>query len=166
MGMGQTFNWAAVKHCREYEVLGLTADDVIFRTHAWDHRFHDALEPHRFAGVVYGNDLVKAEGLCTHPFFGSIIPQTLGRILPPEQRHLYIDNNFMEIGKWLKCRIYLEDVVTEHEHFSVKPEFVDDSYLHTNSDEMFSNDYKVHRNWVDTTLIGDMKKVRQAAGLE
>lgn len=162
--MAQTFNSACMAACENYDVLGLTADDIIYQTVGWDRQFYEALRPFKFAGVAYGRDGIKDEGLCTHPYFGSVIPRTIGRVLPKEQRHLYIDNNFMAIGDMLGCRKYLPHVFTEHRHFTVHPQFTDRLYLQSNSDETFKHDFQVHRKWVDGTLRCEMDKVLSAAG--
>lgn len=162
LGLAQTFNRTCLANCHEYDVLGLTADDVLFRTAAWDHRFYQALAPRKFAGVVYGNDLIQGGRLCTHPYFGAVLPRVLGRIVAPGQRHLFMDNLIMAMGHMLGHLVYLGEVITEHQHCSVYPKFYDDSYAATNSEDNYAHDRAAFRAWLKSTLKDDIQRVLTA----
>ncbi len=161
-GLAQTFNRVCLAKCHSYDVLGLTADDVLFRTAGWDQRFYETLEPHSFAGVVYGNDLIQGRKLCTHPYFGAIIPRVMGWIVAPTQRHLYVDNVLMAVGGLLGCLTYLDDVVTEHQHCSVYPHFHDLSYALSNSETTYRHDRAAFHSWLESTLPDGVRRVLHA----
>lgn len=115
-------------------IIMLCGDDVVFRTAGWDQQVAARFErfPDRIA-LIYGNDLLKGESLCTHPFLSREACEQLGRPCPPEYPGEYIDTHIFDVFHKLRCAgrdriVYLDDVVIEHMHYSVGKAPVDDTY--------------------------------------
>jgi len=83
----------------------------------------------RDPGIAYGNDLNVRELLPTAPFISSIIPRTLGWYALPACNHMFIDNAWKELGKGLGRLRYVNGVIIEHMHPTVKKSSMDDGYI-------------------------------------
>jgi len=130
--MGQMFG-ALYEHCNGALVI-LAGDDIVFRTAGWDRLVLD-----RAAGfdggiaLLYGNDRLKGEELCTHPIMPRATCELLGRPCPSEYPGEYIDTHLFDTFAKLRAlgedRIaYLPDVIIEHMHYSVGKAPYDETY--------------------------------------
>ena len=90
-------------------------DDHRPRTDGWDTKMLAALRE-LGTGVVYGDDLLQGERLCTSWAMTSDIVRALGRMVPAPVEHMFCDNAVMDLAKAAKCLRYLPDVVIEHLH--------------------------------------------------
>lgn len=103
--------------------LGHMGDDIEFRTSGWDTIIQAAIDayPGRIA-FVYGNDRngesVRNE-FGTHGFVHHVWAEISGYFVPPYFVSDYNDTWFNEIAEKLGVKMYLENVVTEHMHFSL-----------------------------------------------
>jgi glycosyltransferase involved in cell wall biosynthesis len=102
------------------DIIMLCADDVRFRTKSWDttvinvfNHFDDKLV------LVYGNDGIQGENLATLPFVHRKWIEVSKFWLPPYFVSDYVDLWLYEVASALGRKIYLNDVYTEHMHFSV-----------------------------------------------
>ena len=119
-------NSAAKRVWGDDVIIGHVGDDHLFRTGGWDRTMAEVL---RDPGIAYGNDLNVRELLPTAPFISSIIPRTLGWYALPACNHMFIDNAWKELGKGLGQLRYVNGVIIEHMHPTVKKSSMDDGYI-------------------------------------
>ncbi len=119
--------------------LGFMGDDHRPRTKGWDRRYVEALAE-LGTGLVYGNDLVQGRRLPTQVAMTSDIVAELGWMAPPDLRHLYVDNFWLQLGEAAGCLAYLDDVVIEHLHPAAGTAVEDDGYRAVNSSLMWALD--------------------------
>ncbi len=150
-GFAQTFDQVCRDFSRKYDALGMAANDLVFCSPAWDRTFYDALAKHKFMGVVYGQDGRWNQELATHAYFGAKLFEKIGTVVDPEQRHLWVDNNLMEIGRKTRM-MYLPEVLIRHDHYGVKPELTDADYLRCNSGENYQHDKACHERFTQTVV--------------
>jgi len=130
--MNGTLNSIAKKYCNEYEYIGFSGDDVIFRTHNWDQTMYDKIKDTKFA-VAYGDDLLQSQELPTAPIIDSRIIQVLGYMAPLQLKHQYIDKYWKALGNAMNTIFYFPEIITEHMHCSVNKADVDEIYKDVNS---------------------------------
>lgn len=113
--------WNACWANSERDIGMVCGDDIIFRTQGWDSRIREefAKYPDRIV-MVHGNDLSPHKGtLATHPFLSSEWVEATGHFLPPYFSCDMNDVWITEVAKAIDRKVYLEDVVTEHMHYSL-----------------------------------------------
>jgi hypothetical protein len=139
-------------------VIGHVGDDHLFRTPGWDRVVlaHLRSQP----GVLYGNDLNVRELLPTAPFINAIIPRTLGWYALPTCHHMYIDNAWKQIGQGIGRLIYLDDLIIEHMHPSVRKAKPDAGYLL--ADSSLDHDRIAFEAWMKMDYAEDLERVRRA----
>lgn len=113
--LGPTLNAICGAPAILYKYVGFMGDDHLPRTPDWHVRVIEELERLQ-AGFVYGNDLLQGERLPTAVFMTSNIIQTLGKMVPKELVHMYLDDAWLAWGKGMNSITYLPDVVIEHIH--------------------------------------------------
>ncbi len=125
-GVVPWMNELALSRVNDYNYIGMIGDDNVPRTTGWDSQIISALQKTPFA---FGNDLYPREpgSHCAHIFCRSEIIKTLGYLGPPQLRHMFVDNSWLEWGK--ACGItYLHDVIIEHLHFTTGKASYDKTY--------------------------------------
>lgn len=102
----------------ESSIVGFMGDDHIPRTEGWDTKIIEKFESFSWGqpGIVYGDDKFQGQNLATAVFMSRSIIQTLGYMCPPDLKHLFVDNFWMDLGKGIENLHYLPDVVIEHLH--------------------------------------------------
>jgi hypothetical protein len=95
-------------------IVGFMGDDHIPRTEGWDTKIIEAFDGH--PTIVYGDDKFQGQNLATAVFMSRSIIQTLGYMCPPDLKHLFVDNFWMDLGRGIGSLKYLPDVVIEHLH--------------------------------------------------
>ena len=152
-------NLVAGSQPRKWFALGFMGDDHLPRTHGWDSLMLDALRE-MGTGVVYGDDLLQRERLCTAWAMTSDIVRALGRMVPAPVDHMYCDNSVMELARSAGCLRYLPDVVIEHMHPIAGKAEADEGYVRVNRPEQYALDEAVFRTWMADGLAADAAKVR------
>lgn len=119
--MGRMFR--ACYEASRGRLLMLMNDDAVVRTRRWDtfvlgafDRFPDGI------ALVWGNDLDQGRRVPTFPILPRIVAELLGGVCPEEYRHFHIESHLHDVFRRLAAagyerRVYLEDVVFEHEHY-------------------------------------------------
>ena len=158
-GMNAALNRMAVEYAPRFEVVGFMGDDHVPRTDGWDARVCEALA-HR-PGVAYGDDLLQREALPTQVFLTSTVVETLGWMAPPAQRHLYLDNFWLMLGRQVGIT-YLSDVVIEHLHPIARKAEVDDGYRLVNARQMYARDEKAFTEYLASDFSSDVTRVMAA----
>jgi hypothetical protein len=146
----------------EYPVLGFAGDDHLPRTKHWAAMLLAALDQLR-TGIVYGNDLLQGERLCTSWAMTSDIVRALGRMVPAPVDHMYCDNSVMDLGRLAGCLRYLPEVVVEHCHpLAGKAEW-DTGYARVNRAEQFQRDEAAYRQWCGSGRDADVATIKSLA---
>ena len=152
-------NLAATTWAGDYFAVAFAGDDHRPRSNDWPRVMLDALRE-MGTGVVYGDDLLQRERLCTAWAMTSDIVHALGRMVPANVDHMYCDNSVMELARAAGCLRYLPDVVIEHMHPLAGKAEADDGYRRVNSPQQFAMDEAKFRTWMADGLTDDAAKVR------
>jgi len=159
---GPTLNRISVSICDDYDYLAWMGDDHLPITKHWDQRYREELD--NGAGIVYGNDLIMGQSIATQLAFTPDIVRALGRALPEDFIHLYIDNYFMVLGDQIGGSVYLEDVIVQHLHPVAGRAEEDLTYREANSKENWSNDKRVFEEYIIHELPNDIEKIEYYRG--
>ena len=106
------------------DFYGFVGDDVVLETPGG---IEQLILEAGFAYIAYPNDQINRHKLCTHFCIGGGLVRTVGFLVPPNLRHHYLDNIWMEIGRQTGLLRYRPDVIFRHEHLWKGAEF-DASY--------------------------------------
>jgi hypothetical protein len=156
MGMNGTLNYVANKYADKYKYIAFMGDDHRVRTFAWDLIMAEKIGS---LGVAYGNDLIQGEALPTAVLMSSNIIKAIGYMAPPKQKHMYLDNFWLDLGTRLNAIHYLEDVIIEHLHFSVGKSDMDSSYQETNDSAIYNADKVAYDEYLSTQMDIDLDKI-------
>jgi hypothetical protein len=159
MGMNGTLNFLANKYADRYKYLAFMGDDHRPRTPDWDEQLIQTIADFP-NGIAYGNDLIQGENLPTAVLLDSNIVRTLGYMAPPEQKHLYLDDFWRDLGRELGTLRYNPHVVIEHMHFSVGKSEQDAQYAEVNSAAMYDHDRIAYEKYVAERRADDIRKLR------
>lgn len=130
------------------DAIGFMGDDHVPRTMRWDAGLLAALRAQGRPGIVYGNDLLMGASLPTAVLIDGEIIRKLGWMVPPELRHMYLDNFWRDLGTALGAVTYVPNIVIEHMHFISGKSEKDDSYARTNTDEMHQTDHAAYERFI------------------
>lgn len=156
MGMNGTLNYVANKYADEYNYIVFMGDDHRIRTFGWDIMMAETIGS---LGIAYGNDLIQGSALPTAVMMSSKIIKAIGYMAPPAQKHMYLDNFWLDLGTRLNAIHYLDDVVIEHQHFSVTGEKMDETYQETNDASIYNADKLAYDNYLLTQMDIDIDKI-------
>jgi hypothetical protein len=139
---GITFpiNQAATKYCEEYEYIGFWGDDHRPNTPNWNSIMYEKLNATKPYSMVYGNDLLQGAKIPTEIIMDSLYIKKLGYMVYPTIRHLYSDDYWMFLGKYMNNIHYLPDVIIEHEHYSCGKSEKDALYAELNNFKIDNDD--------------------------
>ena len=156
MGMNGTLNYVATKYADKYKYIAFMGDDHRIRTFGWDIVMTEKIGS---LGVAYGNDLIQGQALPTAAIMSSNIINAIGYMAPPKQKHMYLDNFWLDLGTRLNAIHYLEDVIIEHLHFSVGKSDMDSSYQETNDSAIYNADKVAYDEYLSTQMDIDLDKI-------
>ncbi len=156
MGMNGTLNYVATKYADKYKYIAFMGDDHRVRTFGWDLVMAERIGS---LGVAYGNDLIQGQALPTSVMMSSKIIKAIGYMAPPKQKHMYLDNFWLDLGTRLNAIHYLEDVIIEHLHFSVGKSDMDSSYQETNDSAIYNADKVAYDEYLSTQMDIDIEKI-------
>ena len=156
MGMNGTLNYVATKYADKYKYIAFMGDDHRVRTFGWDIVMTEKIGS---LGVAYGNDLIQGQALPTAVLMSSNIINAIGYMAPPKQKHMYLDNFWLDLGTKLNAIHYLEDVIIEHLHFSVGKSDMDSSYQETNDSAIYNADKVAYDEYLSTQMNVDIEKI-------
>jgi hypothetical protein len=152
-------NLAATTWAPQFYAVAFAGDDHRPRTPGWAAAMLAALRD-LGTGIVYGDDLLQGERLCTAWAMTSDIVTTLDRMVPAPVEHMYCDNSVMDLGTWAGCLRYLPDVVIEHCHPLAGKSAWDVGYRQVNSAEQYRKDGEAYAAWVTGQLDRDAAAVK------
>lgn len=153
-----SLNWAAESAVRDgYSIIGFMGDDHAPRTYGWNTMVAQALAS---PGICYGNDLLQGAALPTAAFLSIEIVRLAGFMVPPTLYHLFCDNYWLMLGANAGCIRYLPGMIIEHIHPAAGKAEVDDSYRHTNSNDMYRKDEEAWNLFAQKELRPLVHKIR------
>lgn len=150
--------WQFSADCFKY--FSVTNDDFIFRTVDWDLKLVGTIKLHGGFGIAYGNDLLAGIQIPTMSVISREIVQELGWLQLPALSHLFGDNVWAEIGRKAECLHYRDDVIIEHMHVFGRKMEKDETFLRTNSAEMYRVDEAAFVEWLQNKSKSDIEKVK------
>lgn len=156
--MVQIWHDAAESEVRNFQMIGLAADDVLWVTPGWDWEIYKQWQRNG-PGVYWAHDNLRGKDLCNHPYVSSVIIRIAGASIPG-QRHLFLDNYFYEIGKAMDRLFYMPEILISHEHFTKNPALMDEHYDRVNSEEMYRHDGALFRHWKNHELPKILPKLK------
>ena len=142
-GMVYPLNCVACKYFEKYEYIGFWGDDHVPKTKDWNLKMYNILNKNKPYSMVYGNDLLQGKNLPTEIIMDSIFIKDIGNMVDPLLTHLYVDDYWLFIGNYINNIHYLNDVIIEHEHYSVNKSSKDEMYTILNDSQMYSNDCNI-----------------------
>jgi hypothetical protein len=152
--------------CQGHFALAFMGDDHRPRTVGWASTMLAALRE-MGTGIVYGDDLLQRERLCTAWAMTSDIVQTLGAMVPAPVEHMYCDNAVMDLGRLAGCLRYLPEVVIEHCHPLAGKADWDGGYARVNRADQYRRDEALYRHWCDgmrDVHVAAVKALRSSDG--
>jgi hypothetical protein len=151
-------NWTALHWARKFYAVAFMGDDHRPRTPGWAATMLAVLRDLR-TGIVYGDDLLQGERLCTAWAMTSDIVTALGRMVPAPVEHMFCDNAVMDLGNGADCLRYLPDVVIEHCHPLAGKSAWDVGYQQVNSRVQYMVDGEAYGKWHAEQLDQDVAAV-------
>lgn len=145
-GMAKPLNYVARKYQDKYKYFTFVGDDHRPRTADWDAKLIEALQ--QAPSLAYGNDLLQGKRLPTMVSMTSDIVKALDGMVPPNMKHLYLDNFWKKLGEDLGSLTYLEDVIIEHMHPVAGKAEWDEGYREVNAEEVYSADFLAYNNYI------------------
>lgn len=134
------------------EWIGWLSDDIRYTTPGWD----SILREHKEL-VVWGHDGYQNEKMATHPWIRTVIPKSLGYLLPKELVHGPADLFIQELATEIGSIAYEPRITTEHLHPDAGKGTVDQTYLDARA--VIANDLKVFEAIIRPTIPELAKKV-------
>ena len=159
MGMNGTLNFVANKYANQYKYIAFMGDDHRIRTKDWDKQLVATIAGLK-NGMVYGNDLLQGINLPTSILIDTEIVRKLGYMAPPQQKHLYLDNFWKDLGASLGTLRYNPNVIIEHMHFTNGKAEQDALYSEVNSQEIYHHDKIAYDYYVANQMESDLVKLR------
>lgn len=110
-------------------IVGMCADDMVFRTKGWDARVEQEFAkcPDEIV-LVYCDDGIQHGRIAVHSFVSRTSIRVLGTYLSEAFHLLYVDTWLDEVYGNIGRKVFMPDVLIEHEHFSAHPELWDKTY--------------------------------------
>jgi len=158
MGMNGTLNYVALKYLKDYDYIVFMGDDHRIRTKDWDVTLSSSIGN---KGLAYGNDLFQKENLPTSVMISSNIISAIGYMAPPNQKHLYLDDFWLLLGKKLDAIYYHPDVIIEHMHYTLGKSEVDELYSEVNDPSMYSADQVAFSDYINNQFELDLEKIKK-----
>jgi hypothetical protein len=157
-GMAYPINKAANAIAKQdkYDFFAFLGDDHRPRTAEWDLQLMAAMQ--RQPSMAYGNDLLQGKRLPTMIVMTSDIVKALGGMVPPNMKHLYLDNFWKKLGEDLGALTYLDDVIVEHMHPVAGKAEWDEGYKEVNAQEVYSFDALAYQNYIQSEAYEALKK--------
>lgn len=139
-GVTYPVNQAANKYCNDYEYIGFWGDDHMPKTKNWNSLMYRVLHSNKPYAMAYANDLLQGSKLATEIIIDSLYIKNLGYMIHPDIQHLYCDDFWMYIGKYMNNIHYLDNVIIEHQHYSCGKSDEDSLYRELNTSERYRDD--------------------------
>ncbi len=157
-GMAYPINKAANAIAKQdkYDFFAFLGDDHRPRTAEWDLQLMAAMQQR--PSMAYGNDLLQGKRLPTMIVMTSDIVKALGGMVPPNMKHLYLDNFWKKLGEDLGALTYLDEVIVEHMHPVAGKAEWDEGYKEVNAQEVYSFDALAYQNYIQSEAYEALKK--------
>ena len=121
--------WNRCAEKASHDVMMHCGDDIVFRSHNWDHIVTAFFAHHVDKLVlVHGDDGYQRANIATHGFYHRNWVETLGYLVPPYFSSDYNDLWLTEVADELGRRHYVPEVYTEHMHPSAGKGDIDQTH--------------------------------------
>jgi hypothetical protein len=111
------------------DIVMYAADDIIFRTSAWDSIVVNYFDSYPELGLLYGDDLSpNSRRIATHGFLRRSVCQELNYLLPPYFESEFCDTWLTRIFRKSGKIKYIHELVIEHMHPNWGKAYVDETY--------------------------------------
>jgi len=141
-----------------YDYFGFLGDDHLPRTTYWDYILTLAI-PYNTNGIAYGNDLLQGANLPTACIMNREIIEHLGGMVPPNFKHLYLDNFWKRLGTDIGGLHYRPDVIIEHMHPLARKSEMDINYARVNAQEVYDHDRELFDHYINSQAYADLVAV-------
>lgn len=149
-GMAYPLNEVAKTYAEHYKYICFMGDDHRPRTHKWDDKLISKLQ--EAPALAYGNDLFQGQSLPTMIAMTSDIVTALGGMVPPNMRHLYLDNFWLRLGTDLGKITYCPEIIIEHCHPLIGKAEMDEGYKTVNAAEVYTADRDAFNNFINSFM--------------
>ena len=147
----------------DFDYYCFIGDDHRFKTKDWDKKAIEYIEKDALGwGVLYGDDKLQGKKLASSFIISGNLVRAIGYIAIPGLKHMYVDNQVMELGKALGSLLYRPDIVIEHLHYSMNKSKKDAQYEEVNSKEIYAHDLAIYEKWQENGKGKDLGKVFSA----
>lgn len=153
----EKINLMAKWEYRDYDYFYVLGDDFVFENY-FETKFLKQAKNFKFP-IFYANDGFQGIALPTAAFMSTQIFSALGYIAPPSLLHMYCDNVWKAWGEVVGGLKYFSDIRVTHNHFAVKSEVMDKSYLKSNSKAVYDRDKKAFDNYMKNGFEKDINKL-------
>jgi hypothetical protein len=144
-----------------YEFYAPFDDDQHVRTKGWEDIAIAKLREHDNWGLVYGDDLLQHQDIATAPILSGKLMSTLGWVGLPGLDHMYCDNVWMDVAKACDGLFYVPEIVIEHMHFLNGKAEKDETYVLSDTEDMYSRDKAVYDKWKAKELPALTKRLQK-----
>jgi hypothetical protein len=140
------------------KALASFGDDHVPETPGWDSLLLAALDRMGGTGIVYGDDKLMGENLCTAPVVSADIVAALGWMFEPSMQHMCVDCVLMDVGREAGCLAYVPEVITRHVHWCNNGAPMDATYAA--AEAVKEADRERYATWQSDRMAADIAKVR------
>lgn len=140
----------------EYKYFAFLGDDHRPRTAEWDSLLIQAMR--KRPSMAFGNDLLQGHRLPTMIAMTSDIVKALDGMVPPNMRHLYVDNFWKKLGEDLDALTYLDHVIIEHMHPIAGKSEWDEGYREVNASEEYAFGALALQNYIQSEAYALLKR--------
>lgn len=154
--------WNECAKIARYDILGLSDDDVVYRTMNWDELIIKAFKKcEDKILLVHGRDGIHDQNLGTHPFIHRRWVDTVGYFVPPYFSGDYADTWLNHVADNLGRRKYIPELYTEHMHPAIGKAPMDTTYqerLNRQEDCASIYNSKVHERLADADKLREVMR--------
>lgn len=154
-------SWNTICKASTGTVLKMSNDDLVYRTKGWDIRAEE--EVNKFPDEIYCmwfNDQLHRRRMCTFPILSRKWVDTVGYFTPGIFNFFYNDTWIHNIGKRIGREHYVDNVIVEHLHFTVRKSEFDETYKRAREAELVGKFMNGHR---DGNIFWDKEYMREEA---
>ena len=143
-------SWNDIAKIAKGDILKMSNDDLIYRTGGWD----DVLdrEVKKYPDDIYCmwfNDMLHRQRMCTFPIISRKWYDTVGYFAPGVFAFFYNDTWVHDIAKRIGREHYIDEVIQEHMHFTVKKSKFDETYRRARDRANSNDDGRIYKESAD-----------------
>jgi hypothetical protein len=129
-----------------YKYIGWVGDDVVIQTPDFDLAIIAAFEADPAIKIIHCADMLHNGAIANHWIVRAELVKALHYFIPPEFKHLYIDNFWTKVGAETNTIKYLPHVILEHRHWINQKAQNDATYQLAEANDGMEHGRKVFEN--------------------